>query len=81
MGYHETFARAKNIRIILSIARAGGLHMVQFDIKTAYRSSTIQELGRNIKHIRNIPSSLEFSDEVINHINMFNTFMKFRVSY
>ena len=38
IDYHETFAtsaRAESIRIILSIAGADGLHMVQFDIKTA----------------------------------------------
>jgi hypothetical protein len=47
MDYQETFAptaRAESIRIILSIAGADGLHMVQFDIKTAYLNSTIQEL-------------------------------------
>lgn len=47
MDYQETFAptaRAESIRIILSIAGADGLHMVQFDIKTTYLNSTIQEL-------------------------------------
>ena len=44
MVYQETFAptaRAESIRIILSIAGADGLSMVQFDIKTAYLNSTI----------------------------------------
>ena len=47
MNYHETFAptaREESIRIILSTVGADGLHMVQFDIKTAYSNSTIQEL-------------------------------------
>ena len=47
MDYNETFAptaRAESIRIILSIVGAEGLFMIQFDIKTAYLNSTIQEL-------------------------------------
>ena len=47
MDYTETFAptaRAESIRIILSITGAEGLFMIQFDIKTAYLNSTIQEL-------------------------------------
>lgn len=47
MDYTETFAptaRAESIRIILSITGAEGLFMIQFDIKTTYLNSTIQEL-------------------------------------
>lgn len=34
----------ENIRIILSIAKVDGLHMVQFDIRIAYFNPTIQGL-------------------------------------
>lgn len=47
MDYTETFAptaRAESIRIILSIVGAEGLFMIQFDIKTAYLNSTIEEV-------------------------------------
>ena len=47
MDYTETFAptaRAESIRIILSIVGAEGLFMIQFDIKTAYLNSTIDEV-------------------------------------
>ena len=47
MDYTETFAptaRAESIRIILSIVGAEGLFMIQFDIKTAYLNSTLEEV-------------------------------------
>jgi hypothetical protein len=47
IDYTETFAptaRAESIRILLSIAGADGLVLVQFDIKTAYLNSTIDEV-------------------------------------
>ena len=47
VDYTETFAptaRAESIRILLSIAGADGLILVQFDIKTAYLNSTIREV-------------------------------------
>ena len=47
IDYTETFApaaRAESIRILLSIAGADGLILVQFDIKTAYLNSTIDEV-------------------------------------
>ena len=47
VDYTETFAptaRAESIRILLSIAGADGLILVQFDIKTAYLNSTIDEV-------------------------------------
>ena len=47
VDYTETFAptaRAESIRILLSIAGADGLILVQFDIKTAYLNSTIHEV-------------------------------------
>ena len=47
IDYTETFAptaRAESIRILLSIAGADGLILVQFDIKTAYLNSTIREV-------------------------------------
>lgn len=37
-------ARAESIQILLSIAAADGLFLVQFDIKAAYLNSTIHEL-------------------------------------
>ena len=47
IDYTETFAptaRAESIRILLSVAGADGLILVQFDIKTAYLNSTIREI-------------------------------------
>ena len=47
IDYTDTFApttRAESIRILLSIAAADGLFLVQFDIKTAYLNSPIHEV-------------------------------------
>lgn len=67
MDYPETFAsttRAESIMIILSIVGVDGVHMVQFDIKTAYLNSTIHELifmalpqGFEAWFLKNFPGS------------------------